>query len=170
MTKYEKALLDVIAYAEGTLGLSNNGYDITFGKWVINGWTEDTKIVHGGSDWAKKFDGGYSAAAGRYQFVYNTWTGGWVGGTSEQPGPNLPLTKANQDAAALRQIKVKHEVSDSQLEGLTNIDTFASVMNTLAIEWASLPTSDGSGYYEGQGGHDTAGELYDVFMIALARY
>jgi len=47
MTKFEKALLDVIAFTEGTLGVSQNGYDVVVGFYRIIGWTEDTSIVHG---------------------------------------------------------------------------------------------------------------------------
>ena len=170
MTKYEKALLDVIAYAEGTLGTSNNGYDITFGHYVINGWTENTDIIHMGSDWAQPFGKSTSDAAGRYQFLQSSWMGNWVGGTKTKKGQNVPLTKSNQDIAALYQVKRKRGVTDSEINNMTNINTFTVVINKLAPEWASLPTTDGTGYYSSQGGKYSQTDLLDIFNKALALY
>ena len=93
MTKEEKALLDTLAYCEGTLGVSNNGYDVVVGyNRIIAGWTKDTNIVHGGRDWYDKSTN--STAAGRYQFVYDTWVG--------NDKKNLPMTKENQDQRGLQ--------------------------------------------------------------------
>ena len=47
LTKLEKTILDTIAYYEGTLGKSQNGFDILFGpNKIINGWTPNTTIRH----------------------------------------------------------------------------------------------------------------------------
>ena len=172
MTKYEKALLDVIAYAEGTLGTSNNGYDVTFGHWVINGWTENTDITHQGGDWAQPFGSKTSDAAGRYQFLQSTWKGSWLGGTNTKKGQNVAMTKDNQDIAALYQVKNKVSISvtDDELNGMENFNTFKTVLDKMASECASLPTLDGTGYYSSQGGKYGHTELHDVFLTALALY
>ena len=36
--RHYKAMLDTLAYTEGTLGVSNNGYDLLYGNYIINGW------------------------------------------------------------------------------------------------------------------------------------
>jgi len=170
MTNNERALLDVIAYAEGTIGLSNNGYDITFGHWVIQGWSENTDINHKGADWAQPFGKTTSNAAGRYQFLQSSWMGNWTGGDKTKEGQNVAMTKSNQDIAALYQIKTKRKVTDDEISGLEDLSTFTTVINKLAPEWASLPTLDGTGYYSDQGGDHSQEELLGIFNIALERY
>ena len=98
MTSIEKAILDVIAYAEGTLGASQNGYDIAFNFKKIIGWTKDTDIIHGNKDWATDFKNDLTTAAGRYQFIGSTWIG--INGDK-----NVPMTKENQDNAAIKLVK-----------------------------------------------------------------
>lgn len=182
MTKEEKAILDTIAYAEGTLGVSQNGYDVVVTFKTIVGWTKDTKIVHGDSDWYQK--AANSTAAGRYQFIGSTWKGSWIGGTKTRKGQNVPMTKENQDAACLWLInnRLKSTAIDSRpvtISELTNRSKFDIFLQKCAPEWASLPlTKDipdkgkkaGNGYFSGQGGKKTADELYGVFMKAYALY
>jgi len=176
MTKTEKALLDTIAYAEGTLGVSNNGYDVVVTFKVINGWTEDTKIVHGDGDWVQKLSSSLSSsAAGRYQFLGSTWKG--LNGNK-----NLPMTKDNQDVAALKLVnkRLKATGIDNRsvsISELTDKAKFYIFLQKCAAEWASLPlTKDyngkkaGNGYYGGQNSHKTADELYGVFMQAYNLY
>lgn len=181
LTKAEKSVLDTIAYAEGTLGVSNNGYDVIVTFKTINGWTKDTKIVHGGSDWLQKVGDSKSAAAGRYQFLPDTWK-------SLNGGVNVPLTKDNQDNACINLIKKKlldTKSIDSRsvtIEELPNDKSkFDIFLQKCAPTWASLPlTKDviingvtkkaGNGFYSNQGGKKTAQELYDVFMLAYGKY
>jgi len=170
MTKYEKAILDMLSYAEGTLGISNNGYDVMFTKRIIIGWTEDTDIVHGLSDWVIRANGISSSAAGRYQFLGDTWIGSWKGGDKTKKGQNVPLTKNNQDIAALYQIKRKKGVTDDELNGMEDFNTFKIVLDKIAPEWASIPKLNGDTYYKNQPARHTHEDLYDVFMKALALY
>jgi len=176
MTKEEKALLDTIAYTEGTLGVSNNGYDVVVGsKKIIAGWTKDTTIVHGNwYDSATK-----STAAGRYQFLYTTWIG--------NSKVNLPMTKDNQDKRAVELINSR--LRDIDKTQLLNKAVWDKAVNKLAQEWASWPmatdvtTTDkngnvtvhkaGSSYYSKDGinkSRHTVDELWKIYKLALSKY
>lgn len=187
MTKYEKALLDLLAYTEGTLGVSNNGYDVAVGFHLIIGWTENTNIVHGQSDWYNKATN--STAAGRYQFLGSTWTGSWIGGTKTKKGQNVAMTKSNQDIAALflinRALKRTGIDSRSVTTGeLGNRTKFNIALQKIASTWASIPlTKDvtvngtkhfaGSSYYSSDGvnkSRHTPSSLWKVYNQALALY
>jgi muramidase (phage lysozyme) len=175
MTREEKAILDMLAYAEGTLGVSNNGYDVVVGsKRVIAGWTKDTNIVHGGSAW--RSNSSNSNAAGRYQFMYNTWIG--------NSKINKPMTAANQDARALEIINsVAPNINKSILA--TNQNEFNALLQKLCTQWASLPVPTtitdkngkvhraGSSYYASDGINKApydANKLYEIFKLALTYY
>jgi len=190
MTKYEKALLDLIAYTEGTLGVSQNGYDVAINFHLIVGWTENTTIVHGEQAWRKKVGGITSSAAGRYQILGKTWVGGWTGGSKSKKGQNVPMTKDNQDIAALwlinRRLKStnvdKRTVTTDELNNRTKFDI---ALQKLAPEWASLPLTKtftslngklhyaGSSYYASDGtnkSHHSSDDLFRVYKKALALY
>jgi muramidase (phage lysozyme) len=194
LTKIEKALLDTLAYAEGTLGVSNNGYDVVVTFKTIIGWTNDTKIIHGESDWLQVYNsaGKKSSAAGRYQFLGKTWRGGWVGGYEGKLGPNKPMTKDNQDTAALWLInnRLKQTYTGNEkitIPEITSQAKFDIFLQKCSPEWASLPVTKtvtttnsktgvktvhkaGNGFYSGQGGSKTNTELYGVFTLALSKY
>lgn len=177
MTKEEKALLDMLAYTEGTLGVSQNGYDVIVGsKRVIAGWTKDTTIVHKGRDWYDKASN--SSAAGRYQFLFDTWRGG----TKDKPGENLPMTKANQDKRGIELINSALGAIDKTK--LTDRVVFNSALNKLSKVWASIPvTTDiidsngkvhkaGKSYYAGDGVNSSINidKIFDIYNKALALY
>jgi len=189
MTKYEKALLDLIAYTEGTLGVSNNGYDVTVGFYKIVGWEPNTNIIHGLNNWRRKIGNIYSTAAGRYQFLGSTWTGRWVGGTKTKKGENVPMTKENQDSAALWLInkRLKQTFLESTsitTNQITNKTNFYIVLQKLAPEWASIPLTKtvtvkgvkhyaGSSYYASDGTNKTKhtpDNLWKIYQKALALY
>ena len=92
-----------------------------------------------------------SAAAGAYQFLPGTYSevSQQLGLTDFQPG--------SQDVAALALID-RRGALDPFLQG----DKFGAVMNRLAPEWASLPTSAGSSYY-GQP-VKSLGDLYSYYQ------
>lgn len=153
----------MIAYSEGTLGVSNNGYDVLVGYRKIVGWTPDTTIVHGGSDWYDKKN--KSSAAGRYQFLYDTWIG--------KSKNNKPMTKNNQDNKCLELINYRFGDKIDKTK-LNEYNVFKKAIDLLAPEWASLPLSTtGSSYYSKDGinkaKHSTK-ELFDIFNKALLLY
>lgn len=175
MTREDKAILDMLAYAEGTLGVSNNGYDVVVGsKRVIAGWTKDTTIVHGGSAWHSKASN--SNAAGRYQFMYNTWTNDGKSG-------NKPMTAANQDARAMELINSKTSKVNKTILS-TDRNEFNKLLQKLCTTWASLPVTTsitdsegnvhaaGKSYYskDGINKSNSADKLYEIFKLALSKY
>jgi len=139
-----RSLLNTIRYAEGTPGEA--GYRTMFGGGKFDtsqGWKHPDKAVSGG---------GYtSTAAGAYQFLTPTWQG-----TAKALG--LPgFDPKSQDLAALYLIDKKRGALDPFLKG----EKFGTVLNKLAPEWASLPTSSGGSYY-GQP-VKKLGDLYEYY-------
>lgn len=127
-----RALLDVIAYAEGA------DYDVQFGGGRFDtsqGWRHPRQVLGRGkggvnSRWA-------SDAAGRYQFLSPTWyeVAGQLGLKDFSP--------INQDIAALRLIERRGVNLDEVAAGKVDAGTLAR----LAPEWASLPTLQGKSAY-----------------------
>jgi len=129
------ALLDAIAYAEGTAGHPNNGYltHFTGAQYSGKGYPEKhpDKVFH-----SKDYS---SAAFGRYQFMPGTWN--TVGGGA--------MTPERQDAAAvqliLRRLKLN---SPEELENLLQKQGISpQISSKLSPEWASFPTLSGNSYY-----------------------
>ena len=117
--------LRVLRFAEGT-SRYDNPYGIAFTGRQFDNSKPHPNTVYCSRDLC-------STAHGAYQFLYTTWLN--VNG-----GKNLPMTKANQDAAALKLM---------QLRGVNpNSSPFTRyTVNKLAPEWASLPTTTGQSYY-----------------------
>jgi muramidase (phage lysozyme) len=162
MTNEEKALLDMIAFAEGTLGISNNGYDVLVGFRTMAGWTRDTNITHKNKEWyVKSLD---STAAGRYQFTYGTWY-------TVNNKTNPPMTKDNQNAAGVKLLNQR--LSGLDKTKFTSYAAFIRALDKLAPEWASIPISrTGKSYYAGDGVNHAkkAEDLFDVYIAALNIY
>ena len=161
MTNLEKTILDTISYFEGTLGKSQNGFDILFGgKKVMNGWTHDTTQIrhrcikpYGNVTKEVIEDAGFTicedqtwfgttstgagtTAAGRYQYLGYSWAS-----TTEKLGLgfNAPMSADNQNKAALRGVKLKRKVTEDELKkALTSIDNFKKVLEKLKNEWTSM--------------------------------
>jgi len=173
LTREEKALLDTIAYCEGTLGVSNNGYDVVVGYKIIAGWTNDTTIVHGGRSWYDKATN--STAAGRYQFLYDTWVG--------EKNINLPMNKENQDKKGIQ--LVNGALGKIKKSDLTNFNVFKQALNKLCTIWASIPVAfdikdskgkihkAGRSYYSKDGinkSKTTPDKIFEVYKLALTKY
>jgi muramidase (phage lysozyme) len=137
-----RALLNTIRFAEGTAG--EKGYQTMFGGATFDDMSRHPDTV---------IDGGRyrSAAAGAYQFLPDTYSE-----VSQQLGLN-DFQPGSQDVAALALID-RRGALDPFLQG----DKFGAVMNRLAPEWASLPTSAGSSYY-GQP-VKSLGDLYSYYQ------
>ena len=132
-----KALLDTIAFAEGTYGESNSGYNTHFGF----SQTEDlskhpNKVIR---------SGGYASAAfGRYQFMPDTWKGVMGGAMTperqDQGAIKLVMRRLNEAG-----IKVS---SAAELEKLLQKEGMSQrITDALAPEWASFPTLNGTSFY-----------------------
>ena len=122
-----RALLNTISYAEGTSG--PDGYRTMFGGGTFDDLSRHPdRVIDGGTY--------KSAAAGRYQFMPDTYreVSNQLGLSDFQPG--------SQDVAALALID-RRGALDPFLGG----EKFGKVMNLLAPEWASLPTNTGASYY-----------------------
>jgi len=124
-----KALLDTISYAEGTSG--PEGYRTMFtGKTfdTSQGWRHPDTVMRGG---------GYaSTAAGRYQMLTPTYQM-----AAEATGTS-GFSPAEQDLQAVYLIDNRRA-----LEPLLRGENINTVINQLAPEWASLPTSAGKSAY-----------------------
>ena len=129
------ALLDTIAFAEGTHKYPNNGYNTHFAGDQTEDLSKHPNIVKIGKNHQ-------SAAFGRYQFMPNTWKG--IGGGSMEP--------AKQDAAAIKLILKRLGInSESELETLLAQDGLTQGISTkLSPEWASFPNDAGQSTYPEQ--------------------
>jgi len=187
LSNLEKTILDTIAYYEGTLGKSQNGFDILFGgKKIINGWTENTtEIRHrcikprGTVTEQVILDEGFTVcedptwegttsygskttAAGRYQYLGYSWAS-----TTKKIGLgfNAPMSSDNQNKAALRGVKVKRKVKDSELQNaLTSISNFKKVLEKLKEEWTSMKNALNGNY------HKTVEMGWEFYKGAYGKY
>ena len=123
-----RAILNAIAWAEGTSKYPNNGYNTHFGGDQTQDLSKHPDIVKGSPGSRLR-----SAAFGRYQFMPATWAG--TGGGA--------MTPERQDAAALKLVAGRGvNLSD----GLSLQEA-----KNLANEWASILGNDyGQGYHTPQ--------------------
>ena len=115
-----KALLDTIAFTEGTRGRGKDGYNVTFAYHYFSSCARHPN--------RRICAGGYcSTAAGRYQFLTRTWRG--LGYSNFGP--------ANQDRGAMKLIARRGaHVPANRAMSATE---FANTINRISYEWASLP-------------------------------
>lgn len=113
-------LLDAIAYAEGTEGRGEDGYNVMFTHRQFSSCaSHPNQTICSGRL--------CSTAAGRYQFLYKTWRG--LGYSTFNPG--------NQERGAMKLISRRGvTVPTSRAMSATE---FANAMNRISYEWASLP-------------------------------
>ena len=115
-----KALLDTIAYAEGTRGVGQDGYNILFAFKTIDDCNHHpNRTVCSGSY--------CSTAAGRYQFLTNTWNGLKL--------PNFRPENQTTGAMTLISWRKANVPGDRPMTATE----FTDVMNKISWEWASLP-------------------------------
>lgn len=118
-SRYERALLDTIAYAEGTRGRGKDGYNVTFAYRYFDSCEQhpNMKICEGSL---------CSTAAGRYQFLNKTYEGLKM----ENFWPQA------QERGALELIKRRGVTLPAAALTATQ---FANALDRLSYEWASLP-------------------------------
>lgn len=116
----EKALLNTIAFTEGTAGHGQDGYNVTFGYHYFTSCAHHPHL--------RVSSGGYTSdAAGRYQFLSTTWSG--LGLPSFHPD--------NQDRGAMRLV-TRRGARVPSYRALSATE-FVNVMDRVSYEWASLP-------------------------------
>lgn len=122
---YAKALHDSIAWAEGTRGYSEDGYDVMFSFKLMSSCN-----VHPNQCLA--FGNSCSTAAGRYQFLKGTWD-------SVKSANGLPsFEPENQELGAQYLVKTVRHVTVPSSRPMTASE-FSNAMSKLSWEWASLP-------------------------------
>lgn len=122
---YQKALHDVIAWAEGTRGYSKDGYNVMFSYKLMSSCTNHpNQCISYGST--------CSTAAGRYQFLTTTWKGAKNALNLSSFEPN------NQELAAKYLVGTVRHVTVPQSRPMTAAE-FSNAMSKLSYEWASLP-------------------------------
>jgi muramidase (phage lysozyme) len=120
VSKKRRALLDTIAFTEGTRGHGHDGYNVTFAYHYFSSCAHHPNL--------RICSGGYcSTAAGRYQFLTTTWNGLGLGNF----GP------ANQDRGGMKLVS-RRGANVPSARALTATE-FANTMNRISYEWASLP-------------------------------
>lgn len=126
ITSVRKAWLDLIAWCEGTAG--EDGYRICFTGAKFDSFANHPRKVYCVGRLC-------SDAAGRYQFLSTTWN-------ECRRALNLPdFSPESQDQAALFLIDRRGALDD--IDGLR----VGAALDKLSWEWASLPTSQGTGRY-----------------------
>lgn len=141
ITPERKAILETIAYAEGTR--NSKGYNTIFSYKYFDDFSDHPRRV-------QRSNGYSSDAAGRYQFLSTTWD-------EVRRAMRLPdFSPTSQDQAALWLI-------DRKRKALGDVDRrdLRAALEKLSWEWASLPPSR---YGQPQ---KTYQELYNVFMGVL---
>tara|TARA_R110002020_G_scaffold113236_11_gene260404 strand:- start:2196 stop:4181 length:1986 start_codon:yes stop_codon:yes gene_type:complete len=169
LTNLEKTILDTIAYFEGTIGKSANGYDLLFGgKKVMNGWESDTTIIrhrcvqpHGtiskkdiedagytvcqDPTWKDSFQVNgttkYSTAAGRYQYLGWAWWDSTKRANLSGIDLNAPMSKDNQDRIANWAVKKKGVTENDLKNALNSLSSFKSLIKKLEKKWESFEKS-----------------------------
>ena len=138
-----RAFLDTISYAEGTY--NPDGYRTIFGGDTFESFEDHPRVP-------VPFGDTYSTAAGRYQFLEDTWDG-------IQSNLNLSnFSPENQDLAAVELIKGQDAIDEVES------GNFEEAIEAVNDQWASLP---GSPY-----GQPTKSleELQGVYEVSLRKY
>ncbi len=122
---FQKALHDSIAWAEGTREYSRDGYDVMFSFKLMNSCN-----VH--PNQCLKFGSSCSTAAGRYQFLTNTWS------SVKSANGLSSFEPENQELGAQYLVKTVRHVTVPSTRAMTASE-FSNAMSKLSWEWASLP-------------------------------
>jgi muramidase (phage lysozyme) len=115
-----RALLDTIAYAEGTRGRGQDGYNVELTYVYFSDCTRHPRQIQSSG-------GLRSDAAGRYQFLSTTWDG--LGYGNFYPD--------NQDRGAIRLVRNRGGIIPSD-RAMTATE-LSNLLDRISYEWASLP-------------------------------
>lgn len=123
--RFQKALHDSIAFAEGTEDHSKDGYDVMFSfKIMTSCRTHPNKC--------NRFGSNCSTAAGRYQILKDTWD------LAKNARDFDSFEPENQERAAIYLISNVRGVTVPSSRAMTASE-FSNAMSKLSWEWASLP-------------------------------
>ncbi|NBO39294.1 hypothetical protein EBU99_12010 [bacterium] len=147
-----RAFLDVIAFAEGTDGR----YDVVYGGTPFSDFSDHPRIWRA-SPWGTSGVG--SDAAGRYQFLSNSWD------EARQALRLKDFSPANQDRAAVYLIKRNSGATYERVKFSQHRANFNAAVLSLSYVWASLPPQR----YKNQHVRSSE-ELWAVYQRALRQY
>ena len=175
-TNEQKALLDMIAWAEGTNERynmlangelyqdNNNQYAKEGSRNIFRSFDNHPNVLirwrsgdcNGGDQSA------CTSAAGRYGFLFKTYNG-----LKPQGYFQTGFVSQEQDKAGLALIE-QRGVTDSDLKTATSTGAFVSIFDKLAPEWASLPYSPkgGKSYHSNQPARAVS-DLMNVYHSCL---
>src|SRR5262249_32701435 len=122
---YEKALHDTIAFAEGTAGVSNDGYDVGFAFKTFASCAQHPNVSTCSGSLC-------STPAGRYQFLTKTWT------TTARAIDATTVEPDNRGKGAQCRIAKVRKVTVPDTRAMTATE-FSNALKKLSYEWASLP-------------------------------
>jgi muramidase (phage lysozyme) len=165
-----KAIMDVLAFCEGTLGLNrNNGYDtVVLNCRTISNWINDYKlgcpyeVVYGKKGLIFQKGGHW----GRYQYAKATWK-------IDNNGLNIAFSKRNQDLTCAKTIKRRlgYILYDNLHNTMQSIGGVHQVCLKLAPEWASIPNGNSSNsYYNNQNVRILAVDIQKLYNLAYNIY
>lgn len=144
-----KAFLDMIAFAEGTINLGDNGYNVIVGGRLFYDYTDHPR------DLVKLPRYGISStAAGRYQILSRFWDHYKAQLRLPDFGPD------SQDKYAIQQIKERRAYND------VRAGRISAAIEKCGNIWASFPTNN---YGQRQVGMDTLLKEYVKFGGSLCQ-
>jgi len=123
--RYQKALHDSIAFAEGTEDHSKDGYDVMFSFKIMSSCRNHPNQCH-------RYGSTCSTAAGRYQILKDTWD------AAKRARDLDSFEPENQERAAVYLIGNIRGVTVPQERAMTASE-FRNALSKLSYEWASLP-------------------------------
>lgn len=142
----QEAFLDMIAYSEGVnrYAGSADGYNVLVGGKLFDDFSQHPRIL------VTVRRGLKSTAAGRYQFIWPTWS-------DLQRKYSLPdFTPESQDAGAI------HLITEANALGMVDAGDTEQAIHACSHIWASFP---GAGYNQPE--HDMS-YLMDYYANRLA--
>lgn len=123
--RYQQALHDSIAFAEGTEDHSKDGYDVMFSFKIMSSCRNHPNQCH-------RYGSTCSTAAGRYQILKSTWD------IAKRARELDSFEPENQERAAEYLISNIRRVTVPQSRAMSASE-FSNAMSKLSYEWASLP-------------------------------
>lgn len=137
------AFLDMLAVSEGTAGRGDDGYNILVGGTTFSGYAAHPRL----RVWLPRYHL-FSTAAGRYQFLWRTWSA-----LAKSLGLS-DFSPEAQDRGAIELIRGRGALADVVAGRLDD------ALTKCAPEWASLP---GAGYGQRE---QTVARLTQAFVDA----